>query len=184
MKSTKKKATKKRARTTPEQRAAIEAASGKLYAEDMKTWGARALHFNHAVSGKLGKRETIKAWRDYSELCRRVFESGRLWDSDHVALLAAGLLAIDDEQRELARVQLAFDVAGKSEELAARITSPLASTPPLRVADALINALDLPKKSDREDGRRLAGYLTPDVQTDETAAMKARVKMLDDALGE
>jgi hypothetical protein len=182
MKDSKKKTPKKRTRPTPEQRAAIEAASGHLYRADYATLGARGLHFHKAASGQLGKRETIKAWRDYSELCRRVFESGRLWDADHVALLAAGLLMIDDEQREIERAQLALNAVGESEELAARITSPLISTPPLRIADALIGALDLPK-SDREDGRRLAGYLTPDVQTDETAATKQRIKMVDDALG-
>lgn len=177
-----KKDNRKRARMSPKQRTTIEAASGKLYQEEMNAVGARALHFHKAANGQLGKRETIKAWREYSELCRRVFESGRLWDADYVGIVGAGLLMMDAEQKEFERVQLAFAAAGENEVLAKRITSPLASTPPLRVVDALIGALDLPKKSEREEGRRRAGYLTPEAQIDETAATKGRVKMLDDAL--
>lgn len=139
----------------PKQEKAINAASGKLYAEAVKGIPAERERFVRATKGESSAEDTLEAWLDFGTLCARVFRSGRLWEPETVAALAGPLLYAAADLDEVERIVAAYDAAGDYKQLVARITSPFASTPTLEHVVKLTRALD----ADEEMGRRLAGYL-------------------------
>jgi hypothetical protein len=115
--------------------------------------------FVAAVEGRLNKRETRKAWRDYSYVCATAFRGGRLWRADVVELFGPVLMM-------LAAEQLHFQEQERREGFTGRFIERIEAGETLPSLTYLCRLCEVlgPRGLAEADGRLLAGYLTADAQ--------------------
>lgn len=146
---------------TPEQvRARIAASDSSHYFQALERIQATKVRLWQAALQNGTPEENEAAWREFSTLAARVFRRGRLWTPVWVYYLAPLLLAIDAEQDQLERVEAAYQAVGDDEIAGRRIDTEVYDAPTLAVVDVLIDAV----QANRDEGRRIAGYLSEDCQ--------------------
>lgn len=104
--------------------------------------------FVAAVWQRLSPEENEQGWREYSELCARVFQGGRLWSPEWVWILTVVFRLIEEDMQESANESInGFPTL----ELLQRMV-------------ALFSGTEGFSEAEDDTGRRLAGYLTADAQ--------------------
>jgi hypothetical protein len=130
------------------------------YMRTLKDVADQAERFHRASLGKLSAGENAQAWREFSALADEALRSGRLWDPDCVRALAAVLLGVVAEQREIERVERGLADAGNDKAKLRNVTSVIRGLSTLAAVDA--KAVEF--EEDPEGARRVAGYLNFDAQ--------------------